>query len=147
MFVFPATIAASRRAAPATLSRALDHLLNDRYPTAAPSAEPRVPPLDVMESDAAYTLTLDIPGLSRDQVKVTVQARRLSVEAGAAESSQAKEGERVLYRERATPYYARTVSLPSEVDPSTSTARFDNGVLTLVLPKRMPTGATTLNVE
>lgn len=146
MFVFPTARATSRHAASATLSRALEHLLNDGYPT-APSAEPRLPALDVLESDTAYTLTLDMPGLTRDQVKATVQARRVSIEAGEAAHSQAKDGERVLYRERATPHYARTVSLPGEVDPSTSSARFDNGVLTLVLPKRVPTGPTTLNVE
>lgn len=146
MFVFPTAIAASRHAAPANLSRAIDHLFNTRYPT-EPSAEPRVPALDVVESDTAYTLTLDLPGLSKDQLKVTVQARRVSIEAGAAAAPQVKEGERVLYRERTTPHYARTVSLPAEVDQSSSSARFENGVLTLVLTKRTPTGATVLNID
>jgi HSP20 family protein len=144
MFVFPNTIS-TRRVAPSTLSRAIDHLLND-YDTARSATEPRVPALDVVESDSAYTLTLDLPGLGKDQVKVTVQARRVSIEAGAAEAAQAKEGERVLYRERGTAHYARTVSLPAEVDSASSTARFENGVLTLVLNKRVPTGATVINV-
>jgi HSP20 family protein len=144
MFVFPSTLS-TRRVAPSTLSRALDHLLND-YDTTRSANEPRVPALDVVESDGAYTLTLDLPGLAKDQVKVTVQARRVSIEAGAAEPAQAKEGERVLYRERGAAHYARTVSLPAEVDSASSTAKFENGVLTLVLNKRVPTGATVINV-
>lgn len=144
MFVFPSTLS-TRRVAPSTLSRALDHLLND-YDTTRSANEPRVPALDVVESDGAYTLTLDLPGLAKDQVKVTVQARRVSIEAGAAEPAQAREGERVLYRERGAAHYARTVSLPAEVDSASSTAKFENGVLTLVLNKRVPTGATVINV-
>lgn len=145
MFVFPTTLA-TRRVAPSTLSRAIDHLFDDRY-FSDTSSEPRVPALDVVESDAAYTLTFDLPGLAKDQVKVTVQSRRVSIEAGTAPAApQSKEGERVLYRERATPFYARTISLPAEVDQTTSSAKFENGVLTLVLAKRVPTGATVLDI-
>ncbi|MBX3618530.1 MAG: Hsp20/alpha crystallin family protein [Rhizobacter sp.] len=146
MFVFPTAIAGSRHVAPRSLSRTIDHLFNDRYP-AEPSIDPRVPALDVVESDTAYTLTLDMPGLGKDQLKVTVQARRVSIEAGAVGAPQAKAGERVLYRERPTPHYARTISLPAEVDQSSSSARFENGVLTLVLAKRTPTGATVLHID
>ncbi len=139
MFVFPT---ATRRVAPVSLSRAIDHLFNDH----ALADEPRVPALDVTESDAAYKLSFDLPGLSKDQLKVTVQGRRVSLEAHAA-AAEAKEGERVIYRERSTAQYARTVSLPAEVDQSTSTAKFENGVLTLTLAKRVPTGATQININ
>ncbi len=140
MFVFPT---AHRRVAPVALSRAIDHLFNER----ALADEPRVPALDVTESDTAYTLSYDLPGLSKDQLKVTVQGRRVTIETNAAAANEAKEGERVIYRERSAAQYARTVSLPAEVDQSTSSARFENGVLTLTLAKRVPTGATQLNIN
>jgi HSP20 family protein len=139
MFVFPT---ATRRVAPVALSRAIDHLFNER----ALADEPRVPALDVTESDAAYTLSFDLPGLTKDQLKVTVQGRRVSIEANAT-ASEPKDGERVIYRERSAAHYARTVSLPAEVDQSTSTAKFENGVLTLTLAKRVPTGATQININ
>ncbi|HEX3140208.1 MAG TPA: Hsp20/alpha crystallin family protein [Rhizobacter sp.] len=140
MFVFPT---ATHRVAPVTLSRAIDHLFNDRYL----ADEPRVPALDVAESDTAYTLSFDLPGLAKDQLKVTVQGRRVSIEAQAATGAETKEGDRVLYRERGTAQYARTVSLPAEVDQSTSTAKFENGVLTLTLAKKGATGATQLSIN
>jgi HSP20 family protein len=143
MFVFPSSIASTRRVAPVTLSRAIDHLFNDRYL----ADEPRVPALDVAESDTAYTLSFDLPGLSKDQLKVTVQGRRVSIEASTSANAEAKEGERVLYRERSAAQYARTVSLPAEVDQSTSTAKFENGVLTLTLAKKVPTGATQISIN
>ena len=140
MFVFPT---ATRRVAPVALSRAIDHLFNER----ALADEPRVPALDVTESDTAYTLSFDLPGLSKEQLKVTVQGRRVSIETTAAAVNEAKEGERVIYRERSAAHYARTVSLPAEVDQSTSTAKFENGVLTLTLAKRVPTGATQISIN
>ncbi len=58
----------------------------------------------------------------------------------------AKPADRVLYRERSAPIYARTVSLPAEVDQQASQATFANGVLTLVLAKKIATGATQLQI-
>lgn len=143
MFVFPSSIASTRRVAPATLSRAIDHLFSDRHL----ADEPRVPALDVAESDSSYTLSFDLPGLTKEQLKVTVQGRRVSIETATAASAETKEGERVLYRERSAAQYARTVSLPAEVDQSTSSAKFENGVLTLTLAKKVPTGATQLSIN
>jgi HSP20 family protein len=53
---------------------------------------------------------------------------------------------RSLYREPGGTRYARTVSLPQEVDSVASQARFDNGVLSLQLAKRRPDGAHTLTI-
>jgi HSP20 family protein len=58
----------------------------------------------------------------------------------------AKNAPRVLYRERSNVRYARTVSLPAEVDQTASQAKFENGVLTLTLAKKVPAGATQLNI-
>ena len=52
----------------------------------------------------------------------------------------------MLYRERSTAAYARTVVLPAEVDQAQSQARFENGVLTLTLAKKVPAGATQLSI-
>jgi len=76
-----------------------------------------------------------------------VQGRRVSIETNAPATAETKEGERVLYRERSVAQYARTVSLPAEVDQSTSVAKFENGVLTLTLAKRVPTGATQISIN
>jgi HSP20 family protein len=78
---------------------------------------------------------------------VSVEGRRVSVETVEAAAAEAKAGERALYRERSAARYARTVSLPAEVDQTASQARFDNGVLTLTLAKKVPTGATQLQVS
>ena len=65
----------------------------------------------------------------------------------AAPSTDAKPADRPLYRERRTPIYARTISLPAEVDQQASQAKFENGVLTLVLAKKVATGVPTRSPE
>ena len=121
---------------------------------AAPTA--RTPALDVSETDAGYTVVLEAPGVSREQLKVSVEGRRLSIEtvdappAGptdAATATPQPDTSRVLHRERGVPRYARSVELPAEIDEGASQARFENGVLTLTLAKKVPTGATRINVR
>jgi HSP20 family protein len=159
MFVLPAASTFHRRALRGA-PYAFAHLLADRgcgfAADETPSEETRVPRIDVLESDIAYSVVLDLPGVGKDQLKVSVEGRRVVVSTVAvAEASAAKanaaapaaDASRVLYRERSAPVYARTVVLPSEVDQAASQARFENGVLTLTLAKRVPTGATQISID
>ncbi|MEO7008737.1 MAG: Hsp20/alpha crystallin family protein, partial [Caldimonas sp.] len=96
---------------------------------------------------------LDVPGITREQLKVTIEGRRLSIEtvapadAEAAATDSSKNEVRVLYRERGAAQYARTVSLPAEVDSAASQAKVENGVLTLTLAKKVATGALAISVS
>ena len=162
MFVLPRSI--SHRVAVPAFSRSLERLFEEareRQPgPAAHEAPVCTPAMDVTETDIHYTVTFDMPGASREQLKVSVEGRRVSVETVAATRTEpaatdgpatatpdARGTARVLYRERSAARYARTVSLPTEVDQPTSQAKLDNGVLTLTLAKRVASGATQLNVD
>jgi HSP20 family protein len=141
--------------------RVVDRLFDesfDRYFGGTATGTARTPALDVSESDTAYTVVFDVPGVTREQLKVSVEGRRVSIEtvdAAAAEAAEGTEGTdkakadapRALYRERSTARYARTVSLPAEVDQAASQAKFENGVLTLTLAKKVPTGAMQLTIS
>jgi len=102
--------------------------------------------MDVAETDAGYTLSFDLPGMAREQVKVSIDGRRVSVEAAPAETANA-DAERIVYRERRVPRFAREVTLPVELDAAASQARFENGVLTLTLAKKAVEGAKTLAIQ
>jgi HSP20 family protein len=147
MFVLSHPHAMTRRAGfhPAW-SRAVERLLDERT-TEARSDAAQVPAMDVSESEAGYSLSFDLPGIVKEQVKVSIDGRKLSVEAAPAETAAETDGARVVYRERSTPRFARSVTLPVELDASTSKARFANGVLTLTLVKKPLAGPTTLAVE
>jgi HSP20 family protein len=137
------------------LSRVVDRLFDesfDRYFGGTASGAARTPALDVSESDTAYTVVFDVPGVTREQLKVSVEGRRVSIETAdiaAAETTEIAKADapRALYRERSAARYARTVSLPAEVDQAASQAKFENGVLTLTLAKKVPAGALQLTIN
>ncbi len=159
MFVY--SLPHSAPVAARQFSRALDRFFDDatdRYIGGAkPGSAARTPALDVSETDSHYIVALDVPGVTREQLKVTIEGRRLSIETVApaqaeakAEAAPADAGQdetRVLYRERGAAHYARTVSLPAEVDPAASQAKVENGVLTLTLAKKVATGALAISVS
>jgi HSP20 family protein len=138
MFLVPVT----RR--PAAFVRSFDRLFDDVFGAAE---APRVPALDVAETDKDFTVTLDVPGVSKDQIDVSIDGRVVKVEARAQSSEEKKDGDRILYSERAVSQFARSIKLPVEVDQASSSAKLDNGVLTLTLAKRVPNGATRLAIN
>jgi HSP20 family protein len=106
----------------------------------------RVPALDIAEAEGAYTVRLEMPGVAREDVQVAIEGRRVTVRAQAAaradgaEAGEARleEQNRVIYRERTSATYARSFTLPREVNRSEASAKLENGVLVLTLPKRQP---------
>lgn len=171
MFVLPVSrpaVLAHRIAVAPQLSSAVERLFDESldrfFGGSRDAAASRTPAMDVSESDGAYTVVFDVPGVTREQLKVSVEGRRLSLsteiakpaatptpgdapsEGGDKPASGAAAAGRTLYRERPPALYARTVSLPAEVDPSASQARFDNGVLTLTLAKKVASGAAQLRI-
>jgi HSP20 family protein len=164
MFVLPLSRSASLTRS-ATRSPSFDRFIDrlfdesiDRLAgSAAAASNARTPAMDVSESDGAYTITFDVPGATRDELKVSVEGRRVALttvpaaadapaDKAAAPAADAKSVDRPLYRERTAAVYARTISLPAEVDQQASQAKFENGVLTLVLAKKVATGATQLQI-
>lgn len=117
----------------------------DRFFSADDSA--RSPALDVAETDTGYEVTLDVPGVTKQDVKVTIEGRRVSVQAQTERSDDKKDGDRVVYRERAAARFARSFTLPAELDQDASGAKLDNGVLTLTLAKRAARNGAQITVN
>lgn len=105
----------------------------------------RTPALDVSEDDKGYRVTVDMPGVAKEAVKVRVEGRRVSIETATDEAAPT-DGSRLLYRERRAARYARSFALPTEIDQGQSEARFENGVLTLNLVKRVAENGGQLTV-
>ena len=145
MFLVPMTRSAD-------LARNFDRLFDDGFesffaPATRGSGPARSPALDVSESERAYTVKLDMPGVAKEDVKVSIDGRRVSIEAQVRKDDEKKEGDRVVYRERSLSSYARSFSVASEVDQAESSARLENGVLTLTLSKRGTPASTRIAVN
>jgi HSP20 family protein len=105
-----------------TMDRFLSDTLESIHPQSAVYAQ----------DDTSYSLTLDIPGIAKDQLTIAIE--------GAVVRINNKEGAPRRYR---TAY-----ELPQEVDAGLSEAKLENGVLTLKLVKKMPVNnATELTIN
>ena len=91
---------------------------------------------------------LDVPGVAKEDVKVTIDGKRVSVEAASAAQAKSgdKDGQRLIYRERASRRFARSFTLPEALDQTASSAKLENGVLTLTL-QRLALSAQAITVN
>lgn len=92
-----------------------------------------VPAADIFETDEALTLLLEMPGVGKDSVNVQIENDVLRVE-GKIDYSAYKDIEPV-YTEYNVGHYARAFTLSDRISREAITARVENGVLTLTLPK------------
>jgi HSP20 family protein len=103
--------------------------------------------MDVKENEKTYAVHAEIPGVSKDDIHVTIDGNVVSINAEVKKSAEQKEGERVLRRERYYGRVSRSFTLEHEVDESAANARYQDGVLELVLPKKAATAAKRVAVQ
>jgi HSP20 family protein len=134
---------------------AIDNMLDDlfkgffvrpvRYSGEMP--EMQMIKMDVKEGDRDYTIHAELPGVSKDDIHVTIDGNTVSINAEVKKTSEEKEGDKVLRSERYYGKVYRSFSLGQDVDEAGAKAKFDKGVLELVLPKKAITAARKLAIE
>ncbi len=92
--------------------------------------------IDVSESDDKYTVKANIPGVPKEDIKVSVDGNQVSISAEMQKESEQKKGEAVVRRERYYGQQYRSFALAHDIDDSKTVARYQNGVLELELPKK-----------
>ncbi|MDH4234690.1 MAG: Hsp20/alpha crystallin family protein [Gallionella sp.] len=92
--------------------------------------------MDVKEADGKYVINAEIPGVSKDDIHVTVEGNRVSISAEVKQEKETKEGERLIRCERSYGMASRSFNLADEVDQNKVEAKYNNGVLELTLPKK-----------
>ena len=107
--------------APRAADQALQRFLLNQLQASAPQR------FQVQQDDKAVTLQLDVPGLAREQLQIDID--------GAVVRLQSTEG--------APRQVRRAWELPTEIDAAASSAKLENGVLTLTLAKRIPAPTAT----
>lgn len=92
------------------------------------------PSCEIAEQGNNYVLTFDLPGVKKDQVTVEAENGQLTVRAERKEEKKTESKKKYL-SEVYYGSYSRTFSLPGPVDEKKIDARFENGVLTVTVPK------------
>lgn len=104
--------------------------------------------LDVSETDKAYTVKAQIPGAKKDDVQVKIDGNFVTISAEVKEEKSSKdEKARSLTQELYYGSMSRGISLAFEIDEKAAQASFEQGVLTLNLPKRSEASGTTLKIQ
>lgn len=103
--------------------------------------------VDVKETDGGYTVQAEVPGVPKEDIHVSIEGNVVSLRAEVRQHDQKTEGEKVLRSERYFGSVARSFQLPVDVDAAQAKAKYDNGVLTLTLPKKQGGNAQRLSIE
>lgn len=104
------------------------------------------PRMDVAESDDTYRLYIDLPGMSKNDVNITVEDNRLTIR-GKREDETRPTGENAVRMERMFGAFYRTVELPTSVTEGNIKATFENGVLSVDLPKTEKSTPTKIPIS
>jgi HSP20 family protein len=132
------------------LSRSIDRLFDNAFGHVGGEPALRSPSLDVAETEGGYSVFIDMPGVAKDDVKITIDGRRVSVSAQTQREEPKKDANdrsRVIYRERSSQSFARSFTLPEEVDQDASQAKLDSGVLSLTLAKKRAAATKHLTIN
>lgn len=93
--------------------------------------------VDVADADGHLVVTADVPGFEKDDISVSVSGRKLTVAAAESTEQETQDEDAHYYRrERSQRRVSRTITLPVDVDETAASATYENGVLTVELPKQ-----------
>ena len=127
-----------------------------RRPASAACAAPaaRGIRVDVTEEGNHYLVAADLPGLKKEDIKVEIEGAQVSISAqylSAAAATdgerQEKDGARLVYSERRAGAVARSFELPAEIDRDAASAKYEDGVLKLTLPKKVVESRKLLSIH
>ena len=118
------------------IDRVFDRFFPSREQTQESSSSRAVwrPQMDLTETDESYRLHLDMPGMSKDELKISYQDNELVV-SGERKSTHTDEDEEFVRVERSFGQFRRSFTLPRTVDADNIDATYENGVLTVTVPK------------
>lgn len=103
--------------------------------------------LDLTEDDKNFFVKAEIPGVKKEDIKVSVDGNQVSLRAEVKKETEEKEGSKVIRSERYYGSVARSFTLDESVDQAASTAKYEDGVLQLTLPKKPNGQARQLTIN
>ena len=90
--------------------------------------------VDVTEDEDEYVVQASTPGIAEEDLEITIENNVLTI-AGEFKTEVKKEGAQYLVRERRAGQFRRSITLPATIDEGATSAKFDEGVLSIHLPK------------
>ena len=141
----PTTVRWSPRRELMSLREAMDHLLEESLAEKGVRGknEGRLP-IDVYTTPSEIVIQAAIPGVPPEEVSVTIESETLTIR---CELPEPLENVEYIFQERPFGKFSRALTLNVPVDTDNITATFNNGLLTLALPKRAPAEPKTIKIQ
>jgi len=103
--------------------------------------------MDVTENDKQYQVLAELPGVKKEEISITINGNDVAISAEVKHEKDAENSETVLRAERYYGTIQRAFSLGQEVDEASAQAKYNDGVLELILPKKAVAAAKRLAVH
>ena len=103
--------------------------------------------IDVKEAADAYTVQAEIPGVTKEDIHVVIDGPVVTLRAEVKQQDSQTQDEKVLRTERYYGSVARSFQRASDIDSDKAKARYENGVLTLTLPKKASLAGQRLQID
>ena len=113
-------------------------------------AAQKMPSVDVRETDKSYVMEIDLPGYTEKDVEISLKDRSLTVSSSHKEEKmEEKKEERGGYiiKERSSRQFMRRFTLPQDIASEAVSAKFENGVLTIDIPKKPDTQPRQIEIK
>ena len=112
----------------------LDEFFGTSFPLTTTSAHSHVPSVNIVETDTAFEVAVAAPGKTRKDFNVELDDHVLTVSSETTKKDESKTAQ-FTRREFAYDSFQRSFRLPETIDTSGINAKYDNGILTIALPK------------
>lgn len=109
-------------------------------------AEPRIR-MDVSETEQAYQVKAEIPGAKKEDIKISVEGNKVSITAEVKQEKEEKANGNVVRSERYYGQQYRSFMLPQDVDDAKVEAKYQDGILSLTLPKKPGTSGKQITIQ
>ena len=121
---------------PTSFNNLVDSFFSDSVGRSGGSAYSFVPKVDIIENESAYEIHVAVPGLNKEDIKIDLKDSVLTV---SGERKLEKETKENNFRSIETQYgtFSRAFTLPENVNTEKISARYNNGILELVVPKEV----------
>lgn len=132
-----------------SLRDAMDWLAGER-PIRSLSTMAEIAPgmlsIDMIDKEDAVVVKANVPGVKPEELEVTVVGNTLAIKGEIKEETEDKKGNYV-YQERCCGSFCRTMTLPAEIKADAVKAEFENGILTLTMPKAEAAKRTSIKIK
>ncbi len=124
-----------------------DTFFNDFFrPVRRDSSGDRVPAIDVHDGEGQYLVKVDLPGIRKVDIEISLENGVLSVSAETTKEDKEEKDGKLVRQERHYGKFLRSLTVGSDVDPARIKAHFEDGVLNLTLPKVKEKQPSTVSI-